>query len=86
MVIIPALTVECPFLSVLPEKGLEEKPGPHIITDEEEEDIPEDGTPDHEEVVITSSQASDTESMLQNILFWLLISFSLFLILGLIVR
>ncbi|XP_047383170.1 izumo sperm-egg fusion protein 1-like [Sciurus carolinensis] len=69
-------------VTVLPGKVHEEKPGTHIETDEDEG--PNDETSGHQDIFITTSQSSNTESMLQNVLFWLLISFSIFLLLGLI--
>uniref|UniRef100_A0A8D2DIV3 Ig-like domain-containing protein n=1 Tax=Sciurus vulgaris TaxID=55149 RepID=A0A8D2DIV3_SCIVU len=71
-------------VTVLPEKVHEEKPGTHIVTDEDEG--PDDESSGHQDIFITTSQSSNTETMLQNVLFWLLISFSIFLLLGLILR
>uniref|UniRef100_A0A8C9P8D5 Ig-like domain-containing protein n=1 Tax=Spermophilus dauricus TaxID=99837 RepID=A0A8C9P8D5_SPEDA len=73
-------------VTVIPPNAGEEKPGSHIVTEEEGGNIPV--IPDQPETMITTTttHSSDTETRLQNILFWLLISFSIFLIVALILR
>nr|XP_027779393.1 izumo sperm-egg fusion protein 1-like isoform X1 [Marmota flaviventris] len=73
-------------VKVIPPNAREEKPGSHIETEEEWGNI--SVIPDQPETIITTTttHSSDTESRLQNILFWLLISFSIFLIVALILR
>lgn len=52
----------------------------------DEEDVSDDSTAEDSDIIFTTNPSSNNQSMLQNILFWLLISFSIFLIIGLFLR